>query len=151
MKQFHSCLICIIVLIGLPVAQCSSSSQHRGVITNIIILQIEKWKSKFSKLLKYKDKDKVSWQSGLRYGRSGNQIWVSHSLSSTQITSPRSALSGMVLLLLQYETILTKTTCSISCTDLRTVQSHFHSEESKVNSSELSKWSQCVCLLTTHN
>lgn len=126
------------ILIGIPAPQYPSSSQHRGVITSIMILQMSKWKPKFSKLLRYTDK--VSWQSDSHYGGSGNQIQVSHSLSSTQMTGPRAAFSGMVLLLLQCKLILTKTIWCywvLSCMDLRTVQS----EESNMYSSEHSKWS----------
>lgn len=139
------------ILIGLPGAQYPSSSQHRGVITNIVILQMKKWKSKFSKPLKYTDK--VSWQNDSHYGGSGNQIQVSHSLSSTQITGPRSAFSGMVLLLLQYKIILSKTIWCywvLSCMDLRTVQSHFHSEVSNMYSFEHSKWSH-VCVFANNS
>lgn len=107
---------------------------------------MKKWKSKFSKLLK--DTDKVSLQSDLYYGRSGNQIQVSHSLSGTPITGSRSAFSEMALLLLQYKIILTKTIWCywvLSCMDLRTVQPHFYSEESDRYSFEHSKW-PCICV-----
>lgn len=149
--QFHFYLIYIMILIGLPGAQYPSSSQHRGVITNIVISQMKKWKSKFSKPLKCMDK--VSWQSDSHYGGSGNQIQVSHSLSSTQITGPKSAFSGMVLLLLQYKIILTKTIWCywvLSSMDLRTVPSHFHSEVSNMYSFEHSKWSH-VCVFANNS